>query len=185
MKLKLPNVTLVCEWKSVLNLEGVYEVSSTGQVRSLKRNIIMSQSLDKRGYPKVNLQVNGKNKSVLVHRLVATAFIDNPHAKPCVNHKNGIKHDNRVENLEWVTYLENTQHSYTVLLRKGVNYRKYGKLNSNRRAVNQFDIYGNFIRSWDSIIDIENAGVCRSNTNITACCRHRVKTAVGFKWEYV
>lgn len=67
---------------------------------------------DTNGYMKTQIWVNGKPKSVLQHRLIAEQFIDNPENKPQVNHKNGIKHDNRIENLEWVTQSENAKHSF-------------------------------------------------------------------------
>lgn len=103
-------------WKPI---EGFpkYKVSNLGRVKSLgfinnlghfRKGIILKPWDDGKGYLKVQLH----KKSFRVHRLVAQEFIPNPENKPQVNHKNGIKSDNRVENLEWVTNAENTQHAY-------------------------------------------------------------------------
>lgn len=70
------------------------------------------------GYFQIGLYKNNVRYFIGVHRLVAEAFIPNPNNKTCINHKNGIRTDNRVENLEWVTYSENMKHSYSVLKRK-------------------------------------------------------------------
>lgn len=70
------------------------------------------------GYFQVGLTKNHKRYFFGVHRLVAEAFIPNPQNKPCVNHRNGIRYDNRMENLEWVTYSENMKHAYSVLNHK-------------------------------------------------------------------
>ncbi len=103
-------------WKSVVGYIGFYEVSNFGRVKSLPRpnngfgtrikSRIMKPDLGKRGYYRVGLYTNGLSKKYMVHRLVAIAFIDNPENKPEVNHINGIKHDNRIENLE------NTHHAW-------------------------------------------------------------------------
>jgi hypothetical protein len=88
---------------------GKYLISDMGNVKCLSRNhksyVSMKPHLDKRGYPRVDLW--GIRKSVLVHRIVAEHFIPNPEHKATVNHKNEIKTDNRVENLEWLTNAEN------------------------------------------------------------------------------
>ncbi|HEX9503586.1 MAG TPA: NUMOD4 domain-containing protein [Patescibacteria group bacterium] len=113
-------------WKDIKGLEGSYQVSDLGRIRSLDRKIlhyagglrkwngrIMKLIKMENGYQAVNLKNHYNIK--LVHRLVAETFIPNLEAKPCVNHINGIKEDNRMDNLSWVTYSENERHSYEVL----------------------------------------------------------------------
>lgn len=89
------------EWKIVKGYEGLYVVSNTGRVSS--KNGIMTQYDDTHGYMGVNLSKKSKHKVGKVHRLVATAFISNPENKSTVNHLNGNKKDNSIENLEWAT----------------------------------------------------------------------------------
>lgn len=110
-------------WKEVVDWEGYYNVSSKGRVMSLDRHIpvnggikfqparILSPGLSFHGYYKVSLCVDKKLKYRSVHRLVAEAFILNPEKKNTVNHKNSRRWDNRLENLEWATEKENSQHA--------------------------------------------------------------------------
>lgn len=114
-------------WLKVKGFEGLYEVSDLGRVRSLDRNIkqlnngtecirfykgkLLTLKKEKNGYFTVHLRNREISKHLKVHRLVAQAFIDNPKQKPLVNHKNGVKVDNRASNLEWCTAKENSQHA--------------------------------------------------------------------------
>lgn len=97
--------------RNVKGFKGLYLVTDTGRVFSIHYNRFLNPETTIQGYNRVNL----RGRKYQVHRLVALAFIPNPENKPCVNHKNGITDDNRVENLEWVTYSENEYHSYRVL----------------------------------------------------------------------
>jgi hypothetical protein len=106
-------------WKKIEGFEN-YEVSNYGNVKSLKYNKIrLLKQENVKGYLRVSLSKENKVKRFQVHRLVALSFIKNIENKPCVNHINGIKTDNTVENLEWVTYSENEKHSFNFLEKKG------------------------------------------------------------------
>lgn len=120
-------------WKNVVGYNGLYQVSNFGRVRRSSPGPrtyigkILRPATSKKGYHNVHLHKNKKGKSFKVSRLVAQAFIPNPANKPQVNHKNGIKNDDRSCNLEWVTNKENCIHRGKVL---GLNK---GELNPNAK----------------------------------------------------
>lgn len=103
------------EWKAVAECNGEYYVSSWGRVKSLKfgKERILKPGLIGNGYPAVSIcYAKKKQKCEIIHKLVAMAFIPNPYAKPQVNHKDGNKLNNHIDNLEWVTIKENIQHAW-------------------------------------------------------------------------
>lgn len=124
-------------WKEIKGYENLYQVSNLGRVKSLKRIVnhsrwgtqtihekILKTTIDKDGYVQVGLHKNNKQSTKTVHRLVAIAFCKNIENKPQVNHINGIKTDNRCENLEWNTISENGKHAYRTGLREGFKGEK-------------------------------------------------------------
>lgn len=105
------------EWRPVVGYEGLYEVSNLGRVRSLPRwrshqqKLVLRCSSNNSGYQQVHLSTHNKQKSMTVHRLVAQAFIPNPENKPEINHIDGDKTNNKIDNLEWVNRKENVHHA--------------------------------------------------------------------------
>lgn len=120
------------EWKPIKDYEDYYEINQWGNVRrkpieKRKRKhtpVFIRKSLSTRinnfGYVEVRLSKNGKTSTKFIHKLLAQVYIPNRANKPQINHKNGIKHDNRLENLEWVTNSENMLHAYSKGLLKKV-----------------------------------------------------------------
>lgn len=121
-------------WKDIEGYEGLYQISNLGRIKSLERIVITKrhkipvketirkQNTDTYGYNRVFLRNKNKNKNFQVHRLVAIHFIDNSENKPQVNHIDGVKTNNRVDNLEWVTNKENQYHSIKIGIRNSKTF---------------------------------------------------------------
>lgn len=160
-------------WKDVVGYEGLYKVSNLGNVYSCvkksKRNLKLSLSSD--GYYRVSLWKDGKAKQAKVHRLIAKAFLDFDKEK-VINHIDGIRTNNILENLELVSQKENVIHSWHVL-----NKHKIKKV--LMLSLNDFEIIGEFEDVKDAE---EKTGV--NQWNIRKCCHYRGFTAGNFHWIY-
>ena len=189
-------------WKPIKDFEGYYEVSNIGRVKSLNyrgtgKEKILKNIEDYKGYLEVGLTKNGKRKQFKVHRLVAEAFIPNPENKPCIDHINTVKNDNRVENLRWVTYKENMNNeiskkkiSESLKGENNPNYGKTGKKHPRSKSIVQIDQTTNeIVKVWGSTREAERIGGFCHNA-ISKCCKNKFNRLgnniyKGFKWMYL
>lgn len=177
------------EWKDIKDFESLYQISNYGRVKSFHNNIgrgiiIRKVRLNKQGYYYCNLCKNNKVITKKIHRLVAENFLKNTKNYICVNHIDGDKRNNSVYNLEWCTQSYNSNHAYKLGLREPWNKGLLGNVNKTTVEVYQYDIDGNFIKSWNCIKDVERILGIQS-CNITRACQHKRHTAGGFVWKYV
>lgn len=123
-------------YKDIIGYEGIYQISNLGNVKTIKTGLIRKQ-VKRKCYFHVHLCKKCKYKSMSIHRLLAIHFIPNTLNKPIINHINGIREDNRLENLEWCTYSENTQHAYDIGLKKvGAYHIKRIKEVNSKKVIN-------------------------------------------------
>lgn len=160
-------------------------MSSCGRVFSncygVKRE--MTPWLTTTGYLCVTLSSNAKKKHVKVHRLVCCAFKRNLENKKCINHKNGIKTDNRIENLEFSSYSENNQHAYSVLGKVGALKGRLGELNHNSKQVSQCSKDGIVLQVFSATAEAaRKTGIRQSDISLVAIGKR--KSAGGFVWKY-
>lgn len=186
------------EWKDIKGYEGYYQVSNLGNIKSFiyfngheyiyRERILKPQN---NRYLTVRLAKNKKVKQYTIHRLVAEYFISNEDKKPYVNHKDGNKYNNRVDNLEWCTAKENTQHAYKNNLIARITERKKEATLKNvkkawektRKKINQYDLNGNFIKEYKSISEASKTNNIPTSS-ISNCCKKNVHTAGGYIWQY-
>ena len=158
-------------WEEAIGFEGLYEISKSGKVK--KKDRLLRQRKNNKGYFLVDLYKNGIRHQLLVHRLVAQAFIKNPNNYPCVNHKDENKENNNADNLEWCSQKYNMNY--------GSCPRRIGEANS--KSVIQHDKNGNVVGKYNSIICAERmTGI--SNGSIGDCLHKRRKSAGGYLWQY-
>jgi UDP-2-acetamido-3-amino-2,3-dideoxy-glucuronate N-acetyltransferase len=184
------------EWRDVIGYEGLYQVSNYGRILSfIKDTNGYEVRLSERGEGYLGASfTKGKTKSTLnIHRVVADAFIPKPDIQErlVVNHKNGNKSDNRVTNLEWVTYSENTRHAFRIGLLKmpkgkdSPHFGKTGKLNVCSKKIAQIDPKTrNIIRIFDSVGDAGRFFGC-GHSGIAAAARGKTKSSQDYFWKYV
>lgn len=137
----------------------------------------MSPSKSKDGYLMIILSKNHRRKLKYIHRLVAEAFISNPNNLPEVNHKDGIKNNNIVSNLEWCSRLENIKHIYVNGL------KRTGKYLYNARSVCQFTLDNELIAQYDTQTEASKRTKI-AQSDISRCCRGKRNNAGGYIWKY-
>lgn len=174
-------------WKDIKWYKGLYQISNMGRVKSLERNVvrgrgglykieekILKSDKNRDGYLFVHLCKNGKRKHHLIHRLVAQAFIPNPHNLQQVNHRDENKTNNRVENLEWCDAKYNM--NYGTSIERIIKY--------NSIPILQFTLDGKFIRKWNSAKEVQKE-LGFNNSNIGNCCKGKnYKSVGGYVWMY-
>lgn len=178
---------------------GLYQVSNMGNVKSLNyrqtgKEKVLSSGRNRDGYLRISLYKEGKVKRFIIHRLVAHMFIynnDKEH-KTEVNHIDENKENNFVDNLEWTTPKQNSNHGTrnkrVSEAMKGENnpmygVHRYGKNAPNTKRVAQYDLNGNIIKIWDCAKQVtKELGI--DNSSIGKCCRGKQKSAGGYIWKY-
>lgn len=172
------------DFKEIPNTNALYFINKNG---ILKRGGKILTPVLKNGYNSYSLSVSNKVKVVYAHRLVAHAFIPNPENKPQVNHKNGIKTDNRIENLEWATYSENIRHSFSELGRVHIGLK--GNLNGMYKVRAELHPKSKPVKCSNGIIYGSRKEAARqlgvNAGNITLICNGKRKSIKGYTFEWI
>lgn len=160
-------------WKDIQGYEGIYQASSYGRIKSIKKNknLIMKLGIHRDGYYKIKLCKNGDKKWYQVHRLIAKTFLPNENNYPCVNHKDENKLNNHIDNLEWCTTLYNNTY--------GTRIERVR--NKCSKPIIQYDLNNNFIKEYPSLSEAHRQtkiwGICK-------CVYGIYKQAGGYIWGY-
>ena len=176
-------------WKDIKGFEGLYKVSEKGCVYSMPRPGTKGGLLEyiyDGTYYRVSLYKNGVRKRFFVHRILMETFVPNPLKKPEVNHIDGVKTNNDLKNLEWVTRSENQLHAYSIGLQKP-NVREAHKVRheQTKRKVVQLDMNGKEIQVFNSIQEAAKHIGKDDGTHISAVARGKRNSTGGFKWKYI
>lgn len=168
-------------WKDIKGYEGLYKISNTGKVLSLRTGKIRATCVNNSGYEITHLYKDAVDTSCTIHKLVAQAFVPNPNNFPEINHLNENKVDNRAENLEWCSRRYNQVYSGNI-----EKWTKAGALGSKAKKskrVYQFTLEGDFIKEWFSAREAQaELGIKR--TGIGKCCLGKYKQCGGFLWSF-
>lgn len=187
-------------WKDIPNYEGLYQASNFGRIRALtfhnnicykKKILVLKQQIDRYGRKRIKLNKGKKSKLFQVHKLIAETFLNknnfkyynekdkqkysNNLEKLEINHKDENPLNNNVNNLEFCTHNYN-MHYGNIEIKKilGKGYKK----------VNQYDLKGNYIKTWNKVLDItKSMGI--SKQSISSCCSGKTKTANNYIWRYI
>ena len=164
-------------WREIKGYEGLYEVSNLGRIKSLNyrktgKEWFLKPILSNNNYFHVNLYKNGKRKPFLIHRLVAEAFLDNPDNLPCINHKDEVKTNNSVDNLEFCSIQYNMTYNDLHLRRAEKCKKKVGCYQNNK-----------LIKIYNAITDVDKDGF--HYQCVIKCCKRKRNHHHGFQWKYL
>lgn len=166
-------------WKDIPNYEGLYQASNLGSIKNSRTEKILKPRIDKNGYFKHILYIKGVPKEFRTHRLIALTFIENPNNLPQVNHIDENKENNCVDNLEWIDAKGNSNHA-TRNRRVAIGVKK----SSKKKPVNQYDLDGNFIKTWESLREIERE-LNIAHSNLSLAIKNKDGIMNNYKWQFV
>lgn len=191
-------------WKDIKHYEGLYQISNYGNVKSIKRKVknkngfrivkekLLKPILNNKGYYVYGLRKNGKLKMLLLHRLIGEHFLNNKNNYPCINHKDGNKLNNSIDNLEWCTYEHNIKEAFklglnTYTYKKNFKHNywkgKYGKYHNCSKVVLQYDLKNNYLKEWESITKASKETKI-NYYSISNNCRGKQKKAGNYIWKF-
>lgn len=148
-------------WKDIKGYDGLYQISNFGMVKSVRYNTNKILSVIHNtitGYNSVGLCYKNRRETMYIHRAIALAFIENPTNKPHINHKNGVRDDNDINNLEWVTSSENHKHKYDVL-----GYKQHRRKHTEEEVLKIRGMYRNSKISQIKLVEIFNSNKATIN----------------------
>lgn len=168
-------------WKDIEGYGGTFQVSNLGRIKTFNyKNTgcenILKPKKHNRGYLQIQLIKGNQNKTYMIHRLVAQAFVPNPSNLLYVNHRDEDKQNNAADNLEWCSS------SYNTLYSMKLHPERKRKISVDRN-INQCDLDGNVLRTWENARTI-HVQTGMSDWSIAECCRGKRHTAYGYKWQY-
>ena len=177
-------------WVPIKEYSDEYLVSNLGKIKSVKYNKILKPF--KRGeYLAVRLYKKGKHKDMMVHRIVANEFLTKINKKCEVNHLDGNKSNNCVDNLEWCTHSNNIKHAYRTGLMKTTQKQRDTARKNQKQAVKatskhivQYDLKGNILKEWNSIAEANRALGKYGGSHIGKVCKGQLCQAYGYVWKY-
>lgn len=152
--------------------ESIYQISSDGKVWNVKSGATLRGNVNSHGYVVVSLTKDGVKKDCKLHRLLALAFLPNPNDFDCVNHKDGDKLNNSLDNLEWCTKGYNNRHAREQL---GIDF--------SAKPVCQTTMSGDFVALWANLSQAaKSVGV--TSACVSRCCEGHANSAGGYRWEF-
>lgn len=186
-------ISIQPKWKDIVGYENEYQINQFGEIRTLKDSpklkkydVLKPQISKRNGYIYQMLYKNGKEKLLRVHRLVAMAFLPNPNNLPQVNHKDGNKQNNSVDNLEWCAQSDNMKHAYKNGLQIPSENQRKAIINTNKlkqKKVCQIKD-GEIINTFSGISEASRQTKI-SISCISRCCNLKRKSTNGYEWRFL